>query len=130
MWGGCVGACARINMLVPLGHPAFASAPWPTATLASKLQVSTSDGRIKIIGHEGVEKTIKAADHTGTRHIQFLVNKGAVLRVTQVGLTWQSAWHCCTRRRGPGARPLPTRRCAWPLTRVACLSRAAASCLR
>lgn len=78
---------------------------WLTANLASNLQVSTSDGRIKIIGHEGVEKTIRAADHTGTRHIQFLVNKGAVLRVTEVqGLqsawssAWQSAWHCCTRR--------------------------------
>ena len=57
---------------------------WLTANLASILQVSTSDGRIKIIGHEGVEKTIRAADHTGTRHIQFLVNKGAVLRVTEV----------------------------------------------
>ena len=87
----------------PMNMSAFASAPRLTATLASNLQVSTSDGRIKIIGHEGVEKTTKAADHTGTRHIQFLVNKGAVLRVTEVrGLTGNQRGIAA-----PGSNPRP-----------------------
>lgn len=48
------------------------------------LQVGTSDGRVKVVGREGVEAAIPSLSSTGTRHLQFLPNRGAVLRVNQV----------------------------------------------
>ncbi len=52
------------------------SAPW--------LQLGTSDGRVKVVGQEGVEMSIVSPSPSGTKHLQFLAGRGAVLRVNLV----------------------------------------------
>eukprot|EP00877_Chromochloris_zofingiensis_P001873 jgi/Chrzof1/11687/Cz06g05130.t1 len=51
------------------------------------LAVSTSDGRIKIIGKEGVERNMKTAARMpeATRQLKFLYNRGIIVRVDQAG---------------------------------------------
>jgi hypothetical protein len=46
--------------------------------------VGTSDGRVKIIGREGVEAAIASFSQSGTQHIEFLHNRGVILRLNQV----------------------------------------------
>jgi len=45
--------------------------------------VSTSDGRVKILGREGVERTLHTGAHvpSATRQLLFLLNRGALARV-------------------------------------------------
>jgi hypothetical protein len=63
------------------------------APCAAASQVSTADARIKLFGREGVERTLFCAPGGGgadgpppatTRHLAFLANRGAVLRVDTV----------------------------------------------
>lgn len=65
------------------------------------MQVSTSDGRIKIIGKEGVERNMKTAARMpeATRQLKFLYNRGIIVRVDQVnGMLDQAFWcgYCLT----------------------------------
>ena len=46
--------------------------------------MGTSDGRVKIIGREGVEASIASFSQSGTQHIEFLHNRGVILRLNQV----------------------------------------------
>lgn len=46
--------------------------------------MGTSDGRVKIIGREGVEAAIASFSQSGTQHIEFLHNRGVILRLNQV----------------------------------------------
>lgn len=50
-------------------------------------QVSTSDGRVRIIGAKGVERSLRSDSATPqrTRQLAFLLNRGVIYRVTQVG---------------------------------------------
>ncbi len=50
------------------------------------LQVATSDGRVKLVGQDGVECTASSSSQSGTRYLQFLPKKGALLRVTEASL--------------------------------------------
>ena len=47
-------------------------------------QVGTRDGRVKIFGSDGVECTFRSPFQTATKQLQFLENKGALLRLTTV----------------------------------------------
>jgi hypothetical protein len=50
------------------------------------LALGTSDGRIKIIGQEGVERAaLSSRGAKGTRQLQFLLNRGVLLRLCKVG---------------------------------------------
>lgn len=62
-----------------------------------RLQIATSDGRVKFVGHEGVECTASSASQSPTRYLQFLPKKGALLRVTEVLLqvTDVTSQLCC-----------------------------------
>ena len=59
--------------------------------LQKLLAVGTSDGRVKIFGPLGVEKTLysSAKKVTGTRQLLFLPNRGMLLRLSRVGMV---AW--------------------------------------
>lgn len=48
------------------------------------MQLGTSDGRVKVVGQEGVEMSIVSPSPSGTKHLQFLPGRGAVLRVNLV----------------------------------------------
>lgn len=48
------------------------------------LQLGTSDGRLKVVGREGVEASMVSPSPAGTKHLQFLTGHGAVLRVNMV----------------------------------------------
>lgn len=52
----------------------------PTQSL---LAVGTADGRVKLIGRPGVEVTMRCPTRAATRHLAFVPNKGALLRVSQ-----------------------------------------------
>lgn len=54
------------------------------------LQLGTSDGRVKVVGQEGVEMSIVSPSPTGTKHLQFLTGRGAVLRVNLVRFSMQA----------------------------------------
>jgi hypothetical protein len=59
------------------------------------LQVSTSDGRIKVLGQERVEGLLVSAvtDHQPTKQLLFVPNRGGLIRLDQVswaGLTTTS----------------------------------------
>ena len=47
-------------------------------------QVGTKDGRVKLIGSDGVECTFRSPFQSATKQLQFLDNKGALLRLTTV----------------------------------------------
>ena len=49
------------------------------------MQVGTSDGRVKIMGQEGVECSIVSLSQAGTQQIDFLPNRGALVRLNQAG---------------------------------------------
>lgn len=69
--------CALHSRLPPLPPPV---APLPA------LQVGTEDGRVKLIGQQGVEATMRSgSSRAGTRHLCFLPNRGAILRVNEEG---------------------------------------------
>ncbi|KAL6767592.1 hypothetical protein ACKKBF_B35875 [Auxenochlorella protothecoides x Auxenochlorella symbiontica] len=51
----------------------------------SLLVVGTSDGRIKLIGALGVEAVLQTPSQSPTSYLAFLANRGAILRVTQLG---------------------------------------------
>jgi hypothetical protein len=75
------------------------------------LQVSTTDGRVKIFGREGVERTLRCgsgAPHPAARQLLFLVNRGAVLRVDEVGINRGQS--CVLEAVGSGGTELPQRR--------------------
>jgi hypothetical protein len=48
------------------------------------VQVGTRDGRVKIVGREGVEHTFFAPVRCPTLFMKFLHNKGAIIRITMV----------------------------------------------
>ena len=50
------------------------------------LAVGTSEGRIKLIGKQGVEKTLQSASKRpyATRQLLFLPNYGVLVRVSEV----------------------------------------------
>lgn len=48
------------------------------------VQVGTKDGRVKIFGSDGVECTFRSPFQTATKQLQFLENKGTLLRLTTV----------------------------------------------
>ena len=52
--------------------------------MADTAQVGTRDGRVKIFGSDGVECTFRSPFQTSTKQLQFLENKGALLRLTMV----------------------------------------------
>ena len=49
------------------------------------IQVGAKDGRIKVVGREGVEATFTSEAACATRYMQFLTGRGVLLRVTQAG---------------------------------------------
>jgi hypothetical protein len=51
------------------------------------LQVSASDGRIKVLGQERVEGLLASAltDHQPTKQLLFVHNRGGLIRLDQVG---------------------------------------------
>lgn len=53
-------------------------------TYEDAAQVGTRDGRVKIFGSDGVECTFRSPFQTATKQLQFLENKGALLRLTTV----------------------------------------------
>ena len=72
------------------------------------LAVGTSDGRIKIFGREGVERVLLSTRGArATRQLQFLFNRGVLLRLCRV-----SAALVISRRRWRTSRAT-TRRAAW-----------------
>ena len=48
------------------------------------VQVGTKDGRVKIFGSDGVECTFRSPFQTATKQLQFLENKGTLLRLSTV----------------------------------------------
>ena len=51
------------------------------------LAVGTNDGRIKIFGQEGVERAVLSTRGAkATRQLQFLFNRGVLLRLCRVGV--------------------------------------------
>ncbi len=58
--------------------------PAPLVSLLCRQQMGTSDGRVKVVGREGVESSIVSLSPAGTRHLQFLPSHGAVLRINEV----------------------------------------------
>lgn len=50
------------------------------------MQVSTSDGRIKVLGHEGVEGLLLSTlvDPAPTQQLVFASNRGGLVRLDQV----------------------------------------------
>ena len=46
--------------------------------------MGTKDGRVKVFGSDGVECTFRSPFQTATKQLQFLENKGALLRLTVV----------------------------------------------
>ncbi|KAK9908560.1 hypothetical protein WJX75_009693 [Coccomyxa subellipsoidea] len=69
------------------GHSGF---PEATDALAYDpvqrlLAVGTTDGRVKVFGRDGVERTFISPCQCATKHLQFLDGRGALLRVTQEG---------------------------------------------
>ena len=46
--------------------------------------MGTKDGRVKVFGSDGVECTFRSPFQTATKQLQFLENKGALLRLTTV----------------------------------------------
>lgn len=57
-------------------------------------QVSTADGRVKVLGREGVERTLRCSAGgdgsraAATRQLLFLVDRGAIIRVDEVSGLW------------------------------------------
>ena len=69
------------------GHAGF---PEATDALAYDpvqrlLGIGTADGRVKVVGGDGVEALFLATSRAATRHLQFLEGKAALLRLTMVG---------------------------------------------
>ena len=58
--------------------------------------MGTSDGRVKIIGREGVEAAIASFSQSGTQHIEFLHNRGVILRLNQVSTPPSQRQLLCT----------------------------------
>jgi hypothetical protein len=50
-------------------------------------QISTSDGRVRITGKDGVERTLRTANGfipEPTKQLMFLLNRGVIIRLDQV----------------------------------------------
>ncbi|KAK9839762.1 hypothetical protein WJX84_009163, partial [Apatococcus fuscideae] len=77
------------------------------------LAIGAKDGRIKIVGREGVEATLTSDTPSSTRYMQFLTGRGVLLRITEEGdvQLWSVA-------RGKLVEAIP---CATPVVRVASL---------
>lgn len=73
------------------GFPATADAV-AFEPVQSLLAVATSDGRVKLIGRPGVEATLRAGSRAPTRHLCFLRNRGALLRVDANVSRWGAFW--------------------------------------
>ena len=77
-------------------HFDYAGVPSTSDSLAYEpfqqlLALGTSEGRIKVIGKQGVEKTLQSASKRpyGTRQLLFLPNCGVLVRVSEVrGTQW------------------------------------------
>ena len=69
------------------------------------MQVATSDGKIKLFGRPGVERTLysSAKYPFATKQLLFLNNRGVLVRVAKVNE------HAC--RHGTACLPLHTRTC-------------------
>lgn len=65
------------------------------AARALPVQVSTRDGRVKVIGAKGMERSLRSAYAVDqrTRQLAFLHNRGVLYRVTEVGglRSWAAA---------------------------------------
>ena len=82
------GAALTVSPAVPAGQgTCLACTPTapPPGLVPHFPQVGTSDGRVVLIGRPGVEATLRSASRSPTKHLCFLPNKGALLRVTQDG---------------------------------------------
>jgi hypothetical protein len=70
----------------PRSGPGHSTQPQPQQSpRPCDVQVGTQDGRVKLIGRPGVEVSLRSSSRSPTKYLGFLKNKGAVLRVTQVG---------------------------------------------
>ena len=70
------------------------------ATWETLMQVGAKDGRIKIVGREGVEATLTSDTRSSTRYMQFLTGRGVLLRITEVRVClavseFARAWSMC-----------------------------------
>ena len=54
------------------------------SSLECYAQIGSKDGRIKIVGREGVEATLSSETPSSTRYMQFLTGRGVLLRITEV----------------------------------------------
>jgi hypothetical protein len=59
-------------------------------------QVSTSDGRVKVLGQAGVEGLLVSAllDPAPTQQLLFARNRGGLVRLDQVGAEQQQSIEC------------------------------------
>ncbi|KAI8474766.1 MAG: hypothetical protein J3K34DRAFT_490656 [Monoraphidium minutum] len=87
-------ACLQATSGIPLASDCCAYEP-----IQRLLAVSTDDGRVKVFGREGVERTLHCGDERGssdgggggrappaaTRQLLFLVNRGAIVRIDEEG---------------------------------------------
>lgn len=68
----------------------------PVQISLCELQISTTDGRTKIMGRIGCEVTLfsAASKPFSTRQLEFVTNRGAVLRVCEVRYTILTSFWC------------------------------------
>eukprot|EP00879_Flechtneria_rotunda_P011333 GHRR01011838.1.p1 GENE.GHRR01011838.1~~GHRR01011838.1.p1 ORF type:complete len:1352 (+),score=605.93 GHRR01011838.1:400-4455(+) len=50
------------------------------------LAVGTQDGRIQVIGRDGVEQALSCRSHEATQQLLFLINRGGIVRLNQAGI--------------------------------------------
>jgi hypothetical protein len=62
--------------------------PVDSAVLCYPLQVGTTDGRVRLLGKPGLERTVYSAcsQAYGTVHLEFLLNRSLLVRLSEVGL--------------------------------------------
>ncbi|KAF5828073.1 hypothetical protein DUNSADRAFT_18262 [Dunaliella salina] len=97
---------AQIEEEEELGHKVLRSSPWLKGAsgipinvdgfayepIQKLLAISTTDGRVKVIGRIGCEVTLYSAavKPFGTRQLDFVVNRGALVRICEAGFL--EAW--------------------------------------
>ncbi|KAF8064591.1 hypothetical protein HT031_003392 [Scenedesmus sp. PABB004] len=126
--GGAAGAAARAALLAR----ALERSPPTAATAAPPRQVGTADGRVKLLGADGVERCVFSASPAagtagaaGTAALLFVPHRGGVLRLDAVRAGQRRAMSPRTQRRArpaSGGRPGIDRR---PAPRRAAPPRAA-----
>lgn len=60
----------------------------PIIAALAALQIATSDGRVKLLGKQGVEKTLYSVSQVpyGTRQLDFVDNRAILYRVSEVSI--------------------------------------------